>query len=290
MDKEHMAIERVKLASEMSFRFYEKPVLLCYSGGKDSDLLLELTLASGVPFEIQHSLTSADAPQTVNYVRSVFYKLECKGIKAEINRGSYNGRTATMWNLIPQKLMPPTRLVRYCCSILKEIAGKDRHIMTGVRWAESNARKDRGIFESIERKKEDKVVLTNDNDFRKLHERCELKSKTVTNPIIDFTDDEVRDWMSVHSVNPLYDMCFKRVGCIGCPMAGKSRYREFEIFPLYKKLYLNAFDRMLAVRKERGKETRWQTTEDVFRWWMEEDYTQIRFEDLEDYEANEKEL
>lgn len=31
-----------------------------------------------------------------------------------------------MWNLIPKKLMPPTRLVRYCCDVLKETAGKKR--------------------------------------------------------------------------------------------------------------------------------------------------------------------
>lgn len=250
MDKEHMAIERIRLASDMSFRFYEKPVLLCYSGGKDSDLLLQLTLAAGVPFEIQHSLTTADAPQTVNYVRKVFHELEIRGIKANINRGIYKGRTATMWSLIPQKLMPPTRIVRYCCSILKETAGKSRHIMTGVRWAESTARKGRGMYESIEQKKEDRVILNNDNaDFRRLHERCALRAETVTNPIIDFSDAEVFAFLGDIPLNPLYDMGFKRVGCIGCPMAGRIRHFEFELFPAYKRLYLSAFERMLKERE-----------------------------------------
>lgn len=282
MDKEHMAIERIRLASDMSFRFYEKPVLLCYSGGKDSDLLLQLTLAAGVPFEIQHSLTTADAPQTVNYVRKVFHELEIRGIKATINRGIYKGRTATMWSLIPQKLMPPTRMVRYCCSILKETAGKSRHIMTGVRWAESTARKGRGMYESIEQKKEDRVILNNDNaDFRRLHERCALRAETVTNPIIDFSDAEVFAFLGDIPLNPLYDMGFKRVGCIGCPMAGRIRHFEFELFPAYKRLYLSAFERMLKEREARGKDTPWKRPEDVYRWWMEEDWRQVTFEDLQ---------
>ena len=52
-----------------------------------------------------------------------------------------DGSRVTMWNLIPRKLIPPTRLVRYCCAELKEGGGKGRFIATGVRWAESAARR-----------------------------------------------------------------------------------------------------------------------------------------------------
>lgn len=38
--------------------------------------------------------------------------------------------------------MPPTRLVRYCCSELKERDGQGRVKITGVRWAESIKRKE----------------------------------------------------------------------------------------------------------------------------------------------------
>ena len=53
-----------------------------------------------------------------------------------------DGKPITMWNLIPKKKMPPTRLARYCCSVLKESAGKGRITVTGVRWAESARRKE----------------------------------------------------------------------------------------------------------------------------------------------------
>ena len=70
-----------------------------------------------------------------------------------------------------------------------------------------------------------------------------------------------------------FGMCddYVSVGCIGCPMAGKKRYKEFSDFPQYKKLYILAFERMLEERKRRGKECKWKTGEEVFLWWMEDE-------------------
>ena len=53
-----------------------------------------------------------------------------------------DGTPKTMWNLIPKKKIPPTRLVRWCCSELKESGGKGRLLITGVRWSESQNRRD----------------------------------------------------------------------------------------------------------------------------------------------------
>lgn len=146
MDLEHKGIERLKAASDMSLRLYEQPLVITYSGGKDSDVLLHLAEASGITFEVLHSLTTADAPQTVQHVRDTFHRLEDKGIKCTVNKHVQpDGSRITMWNLIPRKLIPPTRLMRYCCAELKEGDGKGRFIATGVRWAESTARrKNRG--------------------------------------------------------------------------------------------------------------------------------------------------
>lgn len=52
MDLEQKAIERIKTASEMSLEYYKQPLICTYSGGKDSDVLLELFKRSGVPFEV----------------------------------------------------------------------------------------------------------------------------------------------------------------------------------------------------------------------------------------------
>ena len=130
------------------------------------------------------------------------------------------------------------------------------------------------------------MILNNDNDdTRKLFENCQLKAKRVVNPIIDWTDDEVWDYTHVEKIpcNPLY--CeFKRVGCIGCPMASKSRWKKFARWQAYQQMYIHAFDRMLEVRKSRGldNKTGWQTGRDVFHWWMEDGILpgQIEFADL----------
>lgn len=62
MDLEQTAIERLKMASDMSLRLYKQPLVITYSGGKDSDVLLHLAGRSGIPYEVLHSLTTADAP------------------------------------------------------------------------------------------------------------------------------------------------------------------------------------------------------------------------------------
>ena len=51
-DLEYTAVERLKAASDMSLRLYRKPLVITYSGGKDSDVLLHLAEASGIPYEV----------------------------------------------------------------------------------------------------------------------------------------------------------------------------------------------------------------------------------------------
>jgi phosphoadenosine phosphosulfate reductase len=196
-----------------------------------------------------------------------------------------------MWSLIPQKLMPPTRVVRYCCSVLKERGGSGRFITTGVRWSESPKRKNsRGIYETLSSDTSKKIILNNDNDDRRqLFESCTLKAKRVCNPIIDWSDADVWDFIQSEKipVNPLYQNGFHRVGCIGCPMAGtRGRQREFALYPKYQELYIRSFDRMLDERQRRGKlEGTWRigtTGVDVFHWWMQDGVIpgQVEFDDV----------
>ena len=273
----------------------QDPYYLAYSGGKDSDVILTLAELANVRYEAVHNLTTADAPETVYYVRS---KPNVRIDKPE----------TTMWALIPEKLMPPTRIVRYCCSELKERGGRGRKVVTGVRKAESRAREERtgsvqiigkpettkklaeDIGAEYRQNKQGGIVLNNDNtEDRELVEHCFMQSKVMINPIYDWEDADVWEFLKHYGVegNPLYQCGFKRVGCIGCPMAGKGRYFEFNRYPKYKANYIRAFDKMLKARLEQGKyNSLWETGEDVFRWWMGEDPTQIRFEDLEGYEWN----
>lgn len=280
MDLEQKAIERIKTASQMSLQYYGQPLVCTYSGGKDSEVLLELFKRSGIPFEVHHSHTTADAPQTVYHIRKVFRELELQGIKCDTDyHVQPDGSRITMWNLIPRKLMPPTRIMRYCCSVLKETGCANRMIATGIRWDESNGRKYRNTFETVGYKKknavrvsDEKMLLTDNEDTRRLFEKCEMKAKAVVNPVIDWKDEEI--WNFYRSEcpyhNPLYDMGFTRVGCIGCSMASQKRYTEFQYFPTYRQAYISAFERMLKERQRRNLGIRWKSGIDVFDWWMED--------------------
>lgn len=77
--KVDVAVERLKAGSRMSLQHYGTPLLLTYSGGKDSQVLLELAKIAGIPFEVQNSHTTADAPETVRFIRNQFQKLEAGG-------------------------------------------------------------------------------------------------------------------------------------------------------------------------------------------------------------------
>lgn len=275
MDIEQAAIERLKMASDMSLRLYKQPLVITYSGGKDSDVLLHLAGAAGIQYEVLHSLTTADAPETVWHVRDTFRRLELAGVKCDIDtHRTPDGGNVTMWNLIPQKRMPPTRLVRYCCAELKETSGSGRWIATGVRWAESQKRKTtRGIMEKLHRDKAKRIILMDDNDERRmLLENCQLKGTRTVNPIVDWQNADIWDYCAAEKIcmNPLYACGFARIGCIGCPMAGKHRKEQFTRYPKYRDAYIRAFGRMLECQKRKGLSGLWQTGEDVYRWWMED--------------------
>lgn len=230
--------------------------------------MLELFKRSGVPFEVSHGLTTVDAPPTVRHITETFARLEEAGITATIHHPKM-----TMWQLIPHKKMPPCRMQRYCCVEYKENVNPNRFVATGVRWAESNKRKNRQDIEPSGKKSAEKILLMSENDRKRaLIETCKIKGDMIVNPIVDWPDSDIWEyyWNECPSHNDLYKMGYYRVGCIGCPMAGKYRYKEFADFPTYQQAYIRAFGKMLEAIHAAGKETRWKSAEDVFHWWMED--------------------
>lgn len=276
---------------------------LAFSGGKDSVVVKRLMDMAGVKYDAHYRVTSVDPPELYNFIREQH---------PDVQRDrpmDKEGNPITMWNLIPQKLMPPTRIMRYCCEHLKETGGIDRFAVTGVRWAESTNRKEnQGIVtahgtkknlqqllenESFLQTKRGGVKLINDNaESREQLEACPTLNKMLLNPIIDWTDREV--WKFIREENvpycKLYDEGLHRLGCIGCPLAGKhAREREFYMWPQYKKAYLMSFDRMLEIRRGLGLMAgTWRIGTraiDVFNWWMEyADYIPGQMDLLEDNE------
>ena len=280
MDLEKKSIERIKTASDMSIHYYGQPLVCTYSGGKDSDVMLELFRWAGVPFEVINSHTTVDAPPTEYHIWDVFKSLEEQGVKETIHKPALS-----MWRLIEKRKYPPGRMQRYCCEYLKENTVKNRFVATGVRWAESQRRKNRAEVEPKGKKDAERIMLMSDNDRKRaLTERCEAKADMILNPIIDWPDADIWDfyWSECKRHNPLYSMGYYRVGCIGCPMSGDHRWKEFADFPTYRRAYTRAFAKMLDAIHAAGKPTKWRSAEDVFLWWMEDENVEGQM-DIYDY-------
>lgn len=296
MQKEKDAIERLKAFEPKD----GEPYYLCYSGGKDSDVIRILAQLAGVRHEIHHNLTTVDAPETIAYIKTI------PGVM--IDKARYDdGTPKTMWNLIPKKKLPPTRLMRWCCAELKEAGGKGRLKITGVRWDESRTRKENAdVIRIIGKQKstlrfieenninfqltnQGGVVLnceTGDNealrDKADIVHHCYRDRSVTVNPIVEWTDSDVWDFLHHYGCqcNPLYQCGEARIGCIGCPLSGnKGRKRDFAKYPKYKANYIRAFEKMLIARKEAGMQNKqnWRTGEDVYKWWIGEDIDQLTF-------------
>lgn len=106
---------------------------------------------------------------------------------------------------------------------------------------------------------------------KKIVDMCYKTHKTLINPIIDWTTDEVWEFIKEYEIPycELYDKGYKRLGCIGCPMSSNQAH-VLDCYPKYKALYKIAFQKMLDNAKEKGIEIRanWETGEDVYEWWI----------------------
>ena len=114
------------------------------------------------------------------------------------------------------------------------------------------------------------VVLNDDNDAaRRVVEHCYRTAKTMVNPIVDWTDEDVWNFLNSNGIEHccLYDEGLKRLGCIGCPMSSRKR-EDLERWPKYKAMYLRAFNKLIAFRKENGLPCEWKTGEEVMEWWL----------------------
>lgn len=228
-DKVKIAIERLKE--------YEPPegFHLAFSGGKDSQTVYELAKMAGVKFDAHMNLTSVDPPEVIEFVKKNYPEVELHRPKK------------TMFQLIIEYKIPPTRKARYCCREIKEVGGKGRFIITGVRAQESAKRAKRRMVE----------VCMQDNTKRYIH------------PIFDWSESDVWDFIKSRNLAycKLYDEGWKRIGCIGCPLVNEKQ-RRWQLFkyPYIYKAYLKAFEIMLQKREKTL--TSWQTPEEVMHWFL----------------------
>ena len=200
-----------------------------YSGGKDSDVILELAKMAGIPYRAIYKATTIDPPQTIAHAREM---------GAEVVKPK-----KTFFQLISENGFP-SRNSRFCCSILKEYKICDRAIQ-GIRRSESRKRADR----------------------YKEPERCRVysaKEKVKQYlPILEWNDQDVEEFIKEKNIkcHPLYyregggfDVT-KRLGCMGCPLASRNkRIQFFKDNPRWLKAWIRAGQKRYTSEKyQNGK-------------------------------------
>ena len=258
VDKVQKAIDRLK-AFEPQEGYY-----LAFSGGKDSQCVYHLAKMAGVKFDAHYSVTTVDPPELTRFIKYQYPDVIWD------KHFDKEGKPLSMYSLIPSVKTPPSRKNRYCCSILKETGGRGRVTVTGVRWSESVNRKAlHGVVDiktTMKRFISDKLqnvpfsklnergglIFLDDNDeTRQVVEQCYHKKRTTVNPIVDWEESDVWDFLNYVAQVPhcsLYDppLSFDRIGCVGCPLQGREgMIRDFEVWPQIKNLYIKAFAEMI---------------------------------------------
>ena len=205
------AVKLIQAAGKVA-KEHGQPLEICYSGGKDSDVILELARMSGVEYRAIYKNTTIDPPGTIAHTKA-------KGV--EIMRPK-----ETFAQIMARKGWP-RRVARFCCSVLKEYKVLD-YAVVGVRRDESKKR--------AERYKEPEVCRVY-NSKEKARQYL---------PILDWTAADVEAFIEERGIecHPLYydeDGTFhveRRLGCMGCPLASRrKRIAEFKAHPNMVKMY-----------------------------------------------------
>lgn len=204
--------QAIRLLQQAAVKYDD--IELAYSGGKDSDVILELARMSGIPFTAIYKNTTIDPPGTIAH---------CKENGVQIVQPKM-----TFFQLIERKGYP-SRWSRFCCADLKKYKIKDCAIL-GIRREESKKRA----------------------ELYKEPEQCRVyKKKEKVHqiyPILYWTKEDIQAFVELRGIklHPLYyreDGSIdynRRLGCLACPLQDDRGLSDFEQHPKLVKAWLRA--------------------------------------------------
>lgn len=227
---------------------------VAFSGGKDSQVMLDLFKKSGVNYHAVYNVTTNDPPENVYFIRKNYPDVEFLHPKL------------TFLQLIEKKKMLPTKIARFCCSYLKESNGK-KFVAVGVRREESLKR---STYESI-------VFQSKKTSREFAPEKMTKSRKVIIRPILEWKEDEIWQYIEENNipVNPCYEHT-GRVGCLFCPFAQRrSLIYAKEHYPRYYQLFLKTIQNLL----DGGYLNKYQplTPQQVFEWWISKQNAKMYF-------------
>lgn len=257
------SIELLHKAERLSLMYdAEDGFFLAFSGGKDSQALYHVAKMAGVKFRAHINWTSVDPPQVVRFVRKHYPDVVG------------HAPSQSIFDLAVDKGILPSMRIRWCCAELKESAGAGKVTLIGIRAQESARRAKRNEVEvtnkqfsgsidqfaewqeKVIKAKENKLIKKMQREGKKVNEdyfsvnqqdqvRCiNGKDSILVSPIFEWSEADV--WYFLDEVVKvphceLYDMGYRRIGCIMCPMSSyKQKIREERDFPHVKRGWIKA--------------------------------------------------
>ena len=219
-----------------------------FSGGKDSVMLKEVAKLAGVKVRWRYNMTTIDPPELIRFIKA--HHPDVEFVKPE--KGNFFTYGAKVKGV-------PTRRARWCCDVYKE--GKEPKgstVLVGVRAEESAARR------------------KNYDGFISNHKGIKLIA-----PLFHVDSEDLWNFIKGRKIPycSLYDEGFHRLGCVGCPMAGKKgRRKEFDRWPKFEKLWRRMFKQVWERRttespvQKDGKPwfglVYFDNWEDMWDWWL----------------------
>lgn len=244
--------QAVKLL-QVCYKAAGEPLEVAYSGGKDSDVILELAKMSGIEYRAIYKNTTIDPPGTIKHVKE-------NGVEIRRPKESF-------FSLMKRKGYP-SRVRRFCCDVLKEYKILDNSVI-GIRRCESTKRANRYTEPTICRKYGSKKNHVN-----------------AIYPILDWSDEDELEFIEERGIklHPLYyredgsiDIT-KRLGCMCCPLKYyKKRLQEFKQHPGMVRALLRYGNEYFKSHPESKTAKRYS---DVFEYFVANTF----FDNIRDYE------
>lgn len=210
--KVNHAIKLIQAADKRA-KEHKQPLEICYSGGKDSDVILELAKMSGVKYRAIYRNTTIDPPGTIAHARS-------KNVEVVQPKMTFRE--------VLHKSGLPSRFRRTCCDKLKEYKILDYAVL-GIRRDESKKR----------------TKLYTEPEICRVYNKKEEVIQYL--PLLEWTAADVSEFLTERGVkchSLYYDKngafhVERRLGCIGCPLASKKqRLEEFTRYPKMVRFYI----------------------------------------------------
>jgi phosphoadenosine phosphosulfate reductase len=234
-EKIDYSIKLIRKYEKIALGYSPEGYHVAFSGGKDSQAILELTKMAGVKYRAFFYKTSIDPPELTSFIRSDYP--EVIWLKPR----------KTMFQMILEKKGFPTMRARWCCAELKERQGLNEVVIIGIRAAESTKRAKRKEFES----------------------ECKLgKDKVMLSPIFEWQTNDVYDFLKLREIKLCSVYQFQtRVGCLGCPLNRKAE-KELERYPKVKKAYINTAQKVIDRNPDCNYAKLFKSGADAYKWWL----------------------